>query len=182
MADRSEVEGAEGVEGARKPSRKRVVAIVSLWAFVMGAVSFASGCYGHNCDGDVQSWGGNPGEGRLLDADLWESNAIDGVWLAFPKQRLWIFDLHELGARVPADITPYVSAQADPNHEAGGNFTIAAGNLAEISGVGHGQVAIHNGTCADYFLRLTVSAPAQPPIASVPVISTDAGTDADASP
>jgi hypothetical protein len=112
---------------SRKPTRKRVMAIVGLWAIVMGAVSLASGCYGHTCDGDAVVFGRNPGEGRLFSADKWESGAIDGVWLDFPKQRAWIFDLHELGGRAPTLVTPYVSAQADPSHESG-NFTIAAGN------------------------------------------------------
>jgi hypothetical protein len=158
-------------ERRRNPSR-RVVAIVTLWVVVMVAVGFASGCYGHNCDGDIQVFGRNAGEGRLLSADLWESSPVDGVWLDFPKQRLWIFDLHDLGDRVPQVIIPYVSAQADPSHE-GGNFTIAAGNLAEISGVGNNQVVIHNGTCADYFLRLTVQA--APRASTTPTSSPDSG-------
>jgi hypothetical protein len=66
-----------------------------------------------------------------------------------------------------------VSAQASPNTEVGGNSTIAAGNLAEISGVVNDQVAIHNGTCADYFLRLTVQAAPRAPTSSTP--STDSG-------
>jgi hypothetical protein len=165
----------------RKTTKKRVMAIVALWAIVMGAVSFASGCYGHTCDGDVLVFGRNPGEGRLFSADKWESGAIDGVWLDFPKQRAWIFDLHELGGRTPSIVTPYVSAQADPSHESG-NFTIAAGNLAEISGIAPDQVVIHNGTCADYFLRVVVEAPPRAPNASLPSPIPDAGGDAEAGP
>ena len=151
----------------RKPSRKSVMAVVVLWTVVMVAVAFASGCYGHTCDGEVTVFGKNPGEGRLFSADKWESGPIDGLWLDFPKQRAWIFDLHALGGRVPAVVTPYVSAQADPVHESG-NFTIAAGNLAEISAVAPDQVVIHNGTCADYYLRVVVEAPPIAPSASVP--------------
>ena len=113
---------------------KRVFAVVGLWIVVMVALASASGCYGRNCEGSVLTYGRDPGEGRLLSADLWESSPVDGVWLDFPKQRVWIFDLHDLGDRVPQVIIPYVSAQADPTKEPGGNFTIAAGNLAEISG------------------------------------------------
>ena len=145
---------------SRKPTRKSVMAVVMLWAIVMSAVALASGCYGHTCDGDVQVFGKNPGEGRLFSADKWESSAIDGVWLDFPKQRAWIFDLHELG----------------------GNFTIAAGNLAEISGVAPDQVVVHNGTCADYYLRIVVEAPPRAPNASVPTPIPDAGSDAEAGP
>jgi hypothetical protein len=165
-----------------EPSRKRVAAAVALFFVVMGSVSLASGCYGHNCDGDVVVFGANPNEGRLVSADMWESTPIDGVWLEFPKQRLWIFNLHDLGDRVPQLITPYVSAQADPNHEPGGNFALAAGNLAEISGVGKGQVVIHNGTCADYFLHVTVQAAPLPPSASIPPSPPDAGNDAETGP
>lgn len=167
---------------SRKPSRKRVMAIVALWTVVMGAVSFASGCYGHTCDGEVKFFGRNPGEGRLFTADKWESSAIDGVWLDFPKQRAWIFDLHELGGRTPTVVTTYVSAQADPNHEPGGNFTLAAGNLAEVSAVAPDQVVIHNGTCADYFVRVVVEAAPRAPNASLPSSIPDAGDDAEAGP
>jgi hypothetical protein len=158
-----------------KPARRRVAALIVLWTVVMVALASASGCYGHNCDGDVQTFGHDPGQGELLSADLWESSPIDGVWLDFPRARLWIFDLHDLGDRTPQVIIPYVSAQANPNNEPGGNFTSAAGNLAEISGVANNQVVIHNGTCADYFLRLTVQAA---PRASTPsATDTDGGTD-----
>ena len=143
--------------------RKRLIAVVTLWCVVMVAIGSVSGCYGHNCDGNVVTFGHDPGEGRLLSPDLWESNPIDGVWLDFPRQRAWIFDLHDLGDRIPEVITPYVSAQKDPQHEPGGNSTIAAGNLAEISAVTNNQVVIHNGTCADYFLRLTVQAAPRAP-------------------
>jgi hypothetical protein len=148
--------------------------MVTLWVVVMVAVAFASGCYGHNCDGTVLVYGHNPGEGRLLGPDLWESSPIDGVWLDFPKQRAWIFDLHDLGDRVPEVITPYISAQADPQHEVGGNFTIGAGNLAQISGVTNDQVVVQNGTCADYFLRLTVQAAPRAPTPAT-TSSTDSG-------
>lgn len=176
---RIDTPAATGV-GARA-SRRRIAAIVALWLVVMAAVGLASGCYGHNCDGDVQTYGKEMGEGRLLSADLWESGPIDGVWLDFPKARVWIFDLNALGSdRLPAVITPYVSAEVEPNN--GGNSTIAAGNLAEQSSIRPGQVVIKNGTCADYYLRLTVQAAPRPP--ATPATSDDAGTDAgtDASP
>jgi hypothetical protein len=160
---------------------RRVVAIVVLWAIVMAAVSFVAGCYGHNCDGDVQVFGRNPGEGRLLSADMWESGPIDGNWIPFPRQRAWVFEIHDFGDRLPAEITPYVSAQANPSHEVGGNFTQAGGNLAEISGIDKGRVVVRNGTCADYFVRVVVQSPPRPPNAVVPE-PTDAGTDAETGP
>jgi hypothetical protein len=170
-------------ERAKRKSSRRVVALVALWAVVMISVGFASGCYGHNCDGNVLVFGHDPGEGRLLSPDVWESNPIDGIWLDFPRQRAWIFDLHELGDRTPQVITPYVSAQADPQHEPGGNFTIAAGNLAELSGVTNDQVVVHNGTCADYFLRVTVqAAPRSSTSSTSSTSSPDSGADSGANP
>ena len=165
----------------REPSRRRILAIFALWTVVMVAASFASGCYGHNCDGSTLVYGRNAGEGRLLSADLWESGPIDGAWLPFPRQRAWIFELPDLGERVPQVITPYVSAQADPSHESG-NFAIAAGNLADISSVAKNQVVVHNGTCADYYLRVVVEAAPLPPSASIPSSVPDAGGDAEAGP
>ena len=81
---------------AEAPGR-RSLALVALWTLVMGATAFGSGCYGRNCDGDVQLYGRKEGEGRLLSADAWESGPIDGKWLPFPRQRIWIFDLTKLG-------------------------------------------------------------------------------------
>jgi hypothetical protein len=171
---------APGAAGARQRPAVRVVAVVALWAVVVGATSFAAGCYGHNCDGSVETFGQNTSEGRLLSADLWESGPVDGVWLDFPRQRVWVFDLTTLGNdRVPQLVVPYVSAQVDPVHE-GGNWTIAAGNLAEQSNVANGQVVIKNGTCADYYLRVVVQAAPRPAGASVPS-PPSADADADAS-
>ena len=150
-----------------------------LWAVVSGAVVAIAGCYGHNCDGDVVNYGRGADEGRLLDANTWESSPIDGRWLDFPKQRAWVFDLHELGDRAPALVLPYVSAQADPLHEGGSNFTLGSGNLTEISGADKGHVTIHNGTCADYYLRLVVVAAPEPSAPSPTAPSAaDASTDA----
>ena len=170
--------------GAQRPasSRRRVAAIVALWVTVMGAVSLASGCYGRTCEGEVTFFGKNAGEGRLLGADTWESGPIDGTWLPFPKQRAWVFELRDLGGRLPAVVTPYVSAQADPTREPGGSFAIAAGNLAEISGIASNQVVVRNGTCADYFIRVVVEAAPRGPDAEAPSPIPDAGGDAAAGP
>jgi hypothetical protein len=165
------------------------MALGALWTVVMGAASFASGCYGRNCDGDEVVFGHVPGEGQLLDANTWQSGPIDGPWLPFPKQRMWIFELRELGDRLPSFPVAYVSAESDPLHS-GGNFTIGAGNIAELSGADKGRLFVHNGTCADYYLRLVVESPPLPPTAAVPDASTaattpsptDAGGDAEAGP
>jgi hypothetical protein len=157
--------------------RRRLAAVVALWAIVMAATSLAAGCYGHNCDGDIQVFGRNPGEGQLLDPDTWQSNPVDGVWLPFPTQRLDLIELRDLGDRAPELIVPYVSAESNP-HEALTNFTVAAGNIAELSGAEKGRLAVRNGTCSDYYLRVVVKTSPRPPVAAL----TDAGTDAEAGP
>lgn len=162
-----------------QPSRKRLVtALAALWTLVVVLLATSSGCYGHNCEGDVVNFGSNPGEGHLIDTNTWASSPVDGVWLDFPRQRAWVFELEQLGRdRWPELVVPYVSAVAQPISPQGSNFTIAAGNLAEISGVGKGRVTIKNGTCADYFLRLMVVASPETPTTS----QADAGTLLDGS-
>lgn len=163
-----------------RSSRSRLLAIVTVWVVVMAATCLASGCYGRNCQGISTTYGRAPGEGRLLDADTWESSPVDGEWLDFSQQRVWFFDIQALGGRTPDIIIPYVSAQEAPFADQG-NFVIGAGNIAEISSATKGSVAIKNGTCADYYLRLVVKASPRAPNASTPepvVSSSEAGADA----
>ncbi len=169
---------AERARPEARGSRSRVVAIVVVWVVVMVVTCLASGCYGRNCEGITTFYGRIPGEGRLLTPDTWESSPVDGTWLDFPQQRAWIFDLQALGDREPQIIIPYVSAQQSPLAE-DGNFTIAGGNLAEISAARRGAVIIKNGTCADYYLRLVVTTAPRTPNASFPAgPSPEAGADA----
>ena len=167
---------AEEAKTTRARPSRRAVALVALWAIVMGALAFASGCYGHNCDGDTQFWGRNAGEGRLLDVDRWESSPLDGDWIPFTKQRVWFFEMRDLGERTPDVILPYISAEKNPVRD-NGNWTLGSGNLAEQSNAGPGRVAIKNNTCADYYIRLVVVASPRPPNAPLP----DASAPADAS-
>lgn len=180
--DERDERGQRGQRAASAPaSKKRVGAMIALWTVVMGGVSFAAGCYGKTCDGDIQVWGRDPNQGRLIDVDTWETGPIDGAWLPFPHQRLYILDLHDLGDRVPTVVIPYVSAQADPLKE-GGNFTIAAGNLTEISAPAKGQVFVKNDTCADYWVRVVVETAPRPPTPPPSASAADAGGDAEAGP
>ncbi|MBX3191779.1 MAG: hypothetical protein KF819_32615 [Labilithrix sp.] len=153
-------------------------ALVALWATVMLGVGLASGCYGRNCEGEVLAFGSKPGEGRLINADTWASGPMDGRWLPFPRQRVWVFDLKDLGDRIPQFPMPFVSAQEDPVL-LDGNFTVGAGNIAEISAVGPGRIAVRNGTCADYYLYLVVTASPLPGATSSGAVpEADASTDA----
>ena len=141
-----------------------------------------SGCYGRNCEGEAITFGTRAGEGSMINADTWQSNPIEGTWLEFPRQRVWIFDMRELGDRIPAVPMVYVSAQASPNTESGGNFTAGAGNIAEVSGVLPGRMTVRNGTCSDYYVRVTAMATPRPPAATPTSSPADAGPDADAAP
>lgn len=142
---------------------RRVLSLAVFWLATTGSTMAFVGCYGHNCDGGQTFFGANPGEGRLLDADTWETTPVNGPWLPFPKQQTYFFDLRDLGTdRTPDLVVPYISAQANPLAE-GGNYTIGAGNLAEISGADLGRVAVHNGTCADYYIRVVVQASPRAP-------------------
>ncbi len=126
---------------------------VGLW--LLGSLP---GCFGqHNdCLGDAADFGKNPGEGVVVGPDHWESSPFTGPWLPFPQKRIWNMDVTStLGAREFFQITPYISANSDPQ-AINDNFTIGSGNLAQISNATEGHFAIQNGTCADYFIRVIV--------------------------
>jgi hypothetical protein len=166
---------------AETSSKRRVLALVALWGVVMGGVGSAS-CYGHTCDGDVQIYGRAPGEGQLIDEDTWESTPIDGDWIPFTRQRIWIFQMRQLGDRSPYEVSVDISAEKNPV-ALNGNWTTGSGNLAEKSGVGPGTINVKNNTCADYYIRLVAHAKPRPPEAVLPdaAAPTDASTaDADA--
>ena len=154
--------------------KSRLAGLAVFWVVVTGGVALSSACYTHNCDADAIDYGTDAGEGRMLDENTWESNPVDGPWLPFPRQRFYSFDLHQIGNRVPSIILPYVSAQRDPKAE-GGNFTLGSGNLTEISAADVSHVTIHNGTCADYYLRLVVEAEPLPPAPAVDAGQNDSG-------
>ena len=136
-----------------------------VWSAVSVGVFSLSACYGHTCESSSVKFGRNEGEGHLVTENEWETTAFDARWLDFPHQRFIDMDLHELGAdRIPIDVISYVSAQADQAHEAG-NFTLSAGNLTTLF-VEKGHVIVHNDTCADYYVRVTVRAAPIPPAAS----------------
>ncbi|HSO33964.1 MAG TPA: hypothetical protein VLT33_15630, partial [Labilithrix sp.] len=109
-------------ERGSSASRRRVVVLVTLWGVMVGAAAVGAGCYGHTCDGDVQVYGRNPGEGQLVNADTWESSPIDSDWIPFTRQRIWIFQMRELGDRTPYNTVITISAEKNPV-AMGGNWT-----------------------------------------------------------
>lgn len=171
---------------AASTPRRRTTALVLLWVIVMVAVAAASGCYGRNCEGETTYFGRTAGEGRMASPDEWESMAFDAKWLPFPRQRVWVFEMKDLGLRTPFKVDVYLSAQENPVSE-NGNLTPGGGNLTEISGIGPGRMTVKNGTCADYYLRVVAEASPAPSgsPSTTPAdagTSTDAASDADAGP
>ena len=157
---------------------KRVVALVALWASVTGGMLALTACYGENCNGSSGGYGSKPGEGRMIDENTWESSPMDGKWLHFSSQHAWFFEVPALGGRVPYSIQTFISPVETPN-QSPSNFTMAGGNLAELSGVGANRFVVRNGTCAEYFVRVVVQVPANPDsIAPGTPGEVDAGGDA----
>jgi hypothetical protein len=141
---------------------RKLLALGGLWLVVSAGVVLAPGCYGRNCEGDTMSFGAEPGQGDMIDVNTWESSPADSEWIAFPRQRYYIFDLRALGGRTPELVLPYIAAQKTPN-DGTGNATLGAGNLALILNQSSNRVDIKNDTCSDYYIRLVVTAPPVPP-------------------
>jgi hypothetical protein len=144
-----------------RPSARRVVAFAAVWLTISAAAILSPGCYGRNCEGGLQVYGADAGQGRMLSSDMWESAPADGQWLWFPRQQYYVFDIAALNGRTPQLVVPYLSAQPEPNK--GGNFTIGGGNLALLSNAQPNRVDVRNDTCSDYYLRLVVFASPLPP-------------------
>jgi hypothetical protein len=148
----------------KSPSWRRILAFGALWLSISGAALLAPGCYGRNCEGGVEVFGVDAGQGEMLSETRWQSTPFEGTWLWFPRQRLYIFDIPALGGRTPDVVWPYLSAAPEPM-KTGDNFTAGAGNIALLSGVGPNRVSVKNDSCSDYYLRLVVDVePLPPPI------------------
>lgn len=141
---------------------RRVAVFGAIWAAVSAGVLLTPGCYGRNCEGGIETYGVEAGEGIMLDEDTWASTRVDETWLWFPRQRWYVFDLRALGGRTPEKIWPYISGSPDPM-STGGNFTIGAGNLALLSAASPNRLDVRNDTCSDYYLRLVIEVPPLPP-------------------
>lgn len=153
----------------------RAALLATLWAAVTGGLALVAGCYTHVCDGDLVRYGRGANEGRLIDANTWESNAIDTPWLPFPHQRVYEVDLAALGDRAPTVVLPYISANPNPI-ATGDDFTLGSGNLSKIYGATKARVVVKNDTCADYYLRLVVEAAPNPPAPPTSDAGAEGGT------
>jgi hypothetical protein len=161
---------------------RTLVALVVLWASVTGGMLALPGCYGENCNGTAGSYGSKPGEGRMIDENTWESTPMEGKWLHYSSGHAWFFEVPALGDRTPYSIETYISPVEEPNRSVS-NFTMAGGNLAELSAVGSNRFVVRNGSCAEYFVRVVAHVPARPtddvPAAvDASVDASDAGADA----
>ena len=155
----------------RSRPRRRVLALGSLWFSLSAAVVLVPGCYGRNCDAGSEIVGTEPGQGRMVDENTWESAALDETWLWFPRQRTYVFDIRSLMGRKLKDIDTYVSSTADPRES---SLVNASGNIALLLHPRANGIDVKNDTCSDYYLRLVVEAYPLPPDAP-PDSSTDAG-------
>lgn len=170
-----------GSSTRRRPSRRRLAFFALLWIGIVGGAAIASpGCYGRNCEGNLETFGTNPGQGRMIDENTWESSPQEGEWLPYPKQRFYSINIPGLNGRTPQIVLPYLSAAPNPR-KTGSNFTLGSGNLTLIVNVGPNHVDIINDSCSDYYLRLVVVASPFPSgDASIPVEQSDAANNGDA--
>lgn len=173
-SDAASREHPASLETPVRSVRARVLLFVAVWIGVACAVLSAPGCYGRNCEGGFEVYGADAGQGHMVDDTHWESSATNENWIFFPRQRYYIFDLHELGGRTPTLVLPYLSATVSPN-TTGADSTFGGGNIALIFNQQPNRVDIKNDTCSDYYLRLVVEVPPLPPAAP----TLDGGGDAD---
>jgi hypothetical protein len=151
--------------------KARILVFLGVWV-VIGLVVFSiPGCYGRNCEATFATFGVDAGQGEMISENEWESNAQDGEWLYFPRQRSYLFNITAWGGRTPFQVIPYLSAHKFQNED-GANDIIGAGNIAEQSAVGPNAVTMVNDTCSDYYLRLTVNLYPFPPVAPTTTATT----------
>ena len=97
-----------------------------------------------------------------MRATTWESSPNDGTWIGYGPYHTWIFHPVELDGRSIVSVLAYVSADPRPSAP-GNNFTLASGNLAEITVADPNDVFITNATCSPLYIRVVITAgPAEP--------------------
>jgi hypothetical protein len=153
----------------------RVAATLALAVACAGAAVAVTGpgCT-LRCDGNSVAYDGTagtsdaganmdpPAGSGAVDETTWESGPIDGTWVDFPGQRTMLL-FPNLGQTFPGPYTSvevYVSASPQANAP-GNNWTLATGNLAEVSVQGPDTgtpwgVFVKNDTCAPYYARVVV--------------------------
>lgn len=131
------------------------------------AAAMLAGCFRDDCSPTGSSVEAN--EGRMVDANTWESAPVDGIWKEFSGAD-YIYFRGDFGGRQPYAWDVYVSVSANPVRDLN-SYTQASGNIALVNGWGPNQIAVSNGTCSQYYVRVVLYAPPFPP----PAPAADAG-------
>ena len=171
--------------GSRVGRTTLAAAIVAL--FATGMTGFvAAGQAGCQLQTSCGPAGAYPdrgvGTGKLVDETTWESLDIDGTdWFELHANEGRWFDIAGAVGRPfeLIDVVPYASPDLNPWDAMGGNFTIASGNIAEVTAGPAGAITgfwLFNNSCAQYYYRV---------IAHIHILdegASDAGPDAPTSP
>lgn len=151
-------------------------------AAAFAAPAFTTACTTHQCDSDFvnidQATDASVGELEMLDdagLALWESSPVDGTWIDYPGQRTYFFSLPPFFTPLQPPVA-LVSTNPAPNEpgDGGGNYTLAAGQLAVFGPFVNGGFLVSNQSCAEYYLYISVLGTYAPP-APAPPPPDDAG-------
>ena len=132
-----------------------------------------------------------PSGAGVVDATHWQSGPIDGAWLDYPGARQIVLFPNVVpgpGYTLPGNFPgPYTNifVYVSPNEDANGpgsNWTLASGNIAEVTTALLGTqwiVSVTNASCAQYYVRVVVER-AEPDASAPDDAGAEAGTAGDA--
>jgi hypothetical protein len=131
---------------------------------VFGLVSacLLSFCFASACQTSCGTGNQTPityADGIKVDADTYESTALDGEWLHYPSQRRFVFP-HHLDATI-YDIKAYVafSAHPVPSDDLGSSdIAFASGDILVIEKQTADELGVRNDTCSEEYLYVRVTA------------------------
>ena len=124
----------------------------------------------------------------LTDATTWQTGPTVGNWVHFPGGETYRFQTPFRGNNFSA--IAWISPDENPSLN-NSNFTLAAGNVVEFENFadfdGYGIFWVYNATCADYWLRIVVTEPAEdagavPPLDASEDAPTEGALDAPSAP
>lgn len=140
--------------------RKTLAAIVASGAVAAAAAAcLPQGVCDETPGGVYCKLGGTVCPGKRTSDTHWESNALTGTWLRFPKNSSMELDPRDPnGTRLKGRITSslaWISACATPTTP-GCNYALAAGNNAEWFATAWGTLYLKNNTCQDFYVRVVI--------------------------